>query len=114
METQEADIHTEDIVSMLLTGIAYLISPILLIWSLNTLFDLSIAFGFKTWLAGFILVILLRFHLRGSNSTEIYYESDDEDESADEEDAEISQKSKGKLIPYQKHRNKKKSPDGTV
>lgn len=111
MEKQEADIHTEDIVSMLLTGIAYLISPILLIWSLNTLFALSIAFGFQTWLAGFVLVILLRFHLRGSNSTEIYYESDDEDEAEDGENIEISSKNKGKLIPYQEHRNKKKSPD---
>ena len=112
METQEADIHTEDIVSMLLTGIAYLISPILLIWSLNTLFGLNIAFGFKTWLAGFVLVILFRFHLRGSNSTEIYYESDDEDGAEDGENAEIPPKSKGKLIPYQEHRNKKKPPDG--
>jgi hypothetical protein len=33
-----------------------IVSPILFIWSLNTLFGLSIAYGFFEWLAALILV----------------------------------------------------------
>lgn len=113
MDTKEEDIRNDDIISMLLTGIAYLISPILFIWSVNTLFNCNIAFSFKTWLAGLILVMLLRFHLKGSDNTEIYYESDDEEESDDAEDkdhADALPKHKGKLIPYQEHKDKRKTP----
>lgn len=35
---------------------AVTISPLLFIWSLNTLFGLKIAFGFFEWLAALILV----------------------------------------------------------
>jgi hypothetical protein len=33
-----------------------IVSPLIFIWSLNTLFGLSIAYGFFEWLAAFILV----------------------------------------------------------
>ena len=32
------------------------VSPILFIWSLNTLFELNIAYGFLEWLAALLLV----------------------------------------------------------
>jgi hypothetical protein len=122
MELKEFDVSTEDIISMALTAAAYLISPILFIWSVNTLFGCGIALNFKTWLAGFILVMLLRFHLRGSGSSgEPYYEYEDEEiaektENDDDDDAEQHrQQIRGKLIPYQDHKNKRKlPPDGTL
>jgi hypothetical protein len=40
--------------------VVLLIGPFLLIWSLNTLFNLNIEFTFWTWLAGFILILLFR------------------------------------------------------
>jgi len=36
--------------------IAVLIAPLMLIWSLNTLFGLTIAYGFFEWLAGLFLL----------------------------------------------------------
>jgi hypothetical protein len=124
MELKEFDVSTEDIISMALTAAAYLISPILFIWSVNTLFNCGIELSFKPWLAGFILILLLRFHLRGAGSSgEPYYEYDDEEitentenDDDDDDDAEQHrQQVRGKLIPYQDHKNKKKSPpDGTL
>lgn len=35
---------------------AIIISPFMFIWSLNTLFSLTIAFGFYEWLAALILI----------------------------------------------------------
>lgn len=37
-----------------------LIGPFLLIWALNQLFSLKIPFNFWNWLAGLILLLLLR------------------------------------------------------
>ncbi|HAO21249.1 MAG: hypothetical protein BWK80_20225 [Desulfobacteraceae bacterium IS3] len=120
MELKEFDVGAEDAISMALTAAAYLISPILFIWSVNTLFNCRIELSFKTWLAGFIMLMLLRFHLRGAGSSgEPYYEYDDEDISEttenDDDDAEQHrQRNRGKLIPYQDHKNKRKlPPDGT-
>ena len=39
----------------LLIVLAIGLGPMLLIWSLNVLFGLGIAYGFKTWLAAFLL-----------------------------------------------------------
>jgi hypothetical protein len=36
--------------------IAVIAGPLLVIWALNTLFNLSIAYGFFEWLAGLILL----------------------------------------------------------
>lgn len=121
MELKEFDVGTEDAISMVLTAAAYLISPILFIWSVNTLFNCEIELSFKPWLAGFILILLLRFHLRAGSSGEPYYEYDDEEitentENDDDDNAEQHrQQLRGKLIPYQDHKNKRKSPpDGTL
>jgi len=37
-----------------------LVSPILFIWALNTLFGLSIAYGFLEWLAALLILGVLR------------------------------------------------------
>ena len=39
---------------------AAIISPLLFIWALNTLFGLTIAFGFFEWLAALLLLGALR------------------------------------------------------
>lgn len=41
-----------------LFAIAFTIGPFLLIWSLNTLFVLNIAFDVKTWVAAWILIAM--------------------------------------------------------
>jgi len=40
--------------------IAILVGPFLLIWSLNTLFGLTIAYGFFEWLAALIILGFLK------------------------------------------------------
>ena len=44
-------------------GILHIISPFLLIWSLNTLFNIGIPLSFRTWLAGLLLIYVIRFHM---------------------------------------------------
>lgn len=44
--------------------IAAILSPLALIWSLNTLFSLNIAFGFFEWLAALILLGSVRQNIR--------------------------------------------------
>jgi hypothetical protein len=39
---------------------AAVVSPLLLIWALNTLFGLGIAFGFFEWLAALLILGMLR------------------------------------------------------
>tara|TARA_R100000008_G_scaffold11231_1_gene5619 strand:- start:1434 stop:1634 length:201 start_codon:yes stop_codon:yes gene_type:complete len=39
----------------LLVVLGFLTGPVLLIWSLNTLFHLGIAYNLKTWFASFVL-----------------------------------------------------------
>jgi len=47
--------------------VAVLLSPLLLVWSLNTLFpSLAIAYNFSTWLAAVIILGLLQ--VRGRRS----------------------------------------------
>lgn len=49
--------------------IAILVAPFIFIWSLNTLFGLTIAFGFFEWLAAlFLLGFLNKNHLKMKNS----------------------------------------------
>lgn len=43
-------------VIIIIALILAIVSPLLFIWSLNTLFGLKIAFGFFEWLAALILV----------------------------------------------------------
>lgn len=44
------------VVILIAALIAVLIAPLVLIWSLNTLFGLTIAYGFYEWLAGLFLL----------------------------------------------------------
>jgi hypothetical protein len=45
-------------------GIFFLVvNPFVLIWSLNTLFNLGIPFSFKTWLAGLLLIHVVKFQM---------------------------------------------------
>ncbi len=37
--------------------VIFLLGPFALIWALNTLFGLTIAYSFSTWLASFILML---------------------------------------------------------
>jgi len=98
---KETELTAGDIISSLLNVVAYIISPILLIWAVNTLFICGIPMSFKTWLAGFVLIMLLKFHLRGTGNSyenyddEYYYEEDD-DEDDDEYEYEEPHKSKKK------------------
>ncbi|MDM8525041.1 hypothetical protein QUF80_16850 [Desulfococcaceae bacterium HSG8] len=123
MEFKETELNVVDMVASLLNFIAYLISPILFIWSVNTLFDCEIPFSFKTWLAGLVLIMLIRFHLKGQTSSyekdydDYYYDDDDEEEEEedyydedDEDSEERKARLKAKLIAYQDHKNKRKSP----
>lgn len=49
--------NTSTIVTIVIVAlILALVSPILFIWSLNTLFGLNIAYGFLEWLAALLLV----------------------------------------------------------
>lgn len=43
------------IIVFLIIALFVLIGPIALIWSLNTLFNLAIAYTAETWLAAFII-----------------------------------------------------------
>lgn len=112
--------------------LAFLISPVLLIWAVNTLFDLKISFTVQNWIAGLVLFILLRFH------TGIFRFSTNGDEDCDYDFAGLQEdyeefmmedrwdpfhpdspktdkepgrkKNKGKLIFYLDHKKKRNSP----
>ncbi|MFP4349758.1 MAG: hypothetical protein ACOCW9_05880 [Thermodesulfobacteriota bacterium] len=103
--------------------LSFLISPILLIWSLNTLFKTGIALTLKNWLAGLVLMGIIKFLLRGKERVREMYEDyyrEDEDEEEDEEDPEWDygydfpetdkNRRKAKLILYQNPKNNHKSP----
>ncbi len=123
MNYKETDFSTADMIASFLNVIAYIISPVLFIWAVNTLFECGIEMTFKTWLAGFVLIMLLKFHLKSSgafpdNEYEGYDDYDDEyddeyddDDCSKYEDAEArNAKLKAKLIAYQDHKNKKNPP----
>lgn len=122
MEFKDTEISTADMIASLLNVIAYLISPILLIWSVNTLFDCGISVTFKTWLAGLVLIMLVRFHLRssgGSYEPDYYEDEYDEDDQDDfyyeDEEYETPEERKARLkrnlIVYPDSKNRKNPPD---
>ena len=52
--------NTSTVVTIIIVAlILALVSPILFIWSLNTLFGLNIAYGFLEWLAALLLVSMV-------------------------------------------------------
>ncbi len=100
-----------------LNVVAYLISPILFIWAVNTLFDCGIAYSFQTWLAGFVIVVLIRFHLKGSENAYGPYEDFNDDFSVEDfyddpfmDREERKAKMKANLIIYPNHHGNKNSP----
>lgn len=101
--------------------VAHLISPILFIWAVNTLFGCGIAYSFQTWLAGFVIVVLLRFHLRGSENSCEPFEDFDDDFSVDDfyddpfmDREERKAKMKANLIAYpNRGTGKNSSPEGS-
>ncbi len=50
---------------VLLVALAVIFMPLALIWALNTLFGLTIAFTLKTWLAALLLSAVLSGNARG-------------------------------------------------
>jgi hypothetical protein len=44
---------------VLLVLVLAVLSPLGLVWALNTLFGLGIAYTFKSWVAGLVLLVLL-------------------------------------------------------
>ncbi|MCP4110615.1 MAG: hypothetical protein GY749_34680 [Desulfobacteraceae bacterium] len=119
MSVKEIEFSPEDMIISFLNVLAYIISPILLIWAVNTLFDCGIQLKFKTWLAGLVIIMLIKFHFRGSGEPHYPYEDyydenedyyDDDDEYDDEDPEERKARLKAKLIAYQEHKNKKNSP----
>ncbi|OQY60608.1 MAG: hypothetical protein B6245_00380 [Desulfobacteraceae bacterium 4572_88] len=117
MSVQEAEFSMADVIATLLNFIAYLISPILFIWAVNTLFNCEIIISFKTWLAGLILIMLFKFHLKGLRETSYEenwdeYDEDDEyeyDKDDYETESERKARLKAKLIACQNHKNRRKS-----
>ena len=101
-----------------LNTVACVISPILFIWAVNTLFPCQISYSFKTWLAGFVLIILVRFHFRGADFLQDRYDEFDEFDDAYFDDMyhmdreERKAKLKAKLITYPGRKNKNEPPEG--
>jgi hypothetical protein len=99
----------------------YAINSLAFIWSLNALFNTGIPYSFKTWLAGVILFLVIRYTFRVGRSDEHNYQHDfDEEEDDDDEDEqeeedfedprarkERLQKLEQELLRYQEVRKKK-------
>lgn len=65
--------NTSTVVTIIIVAIILtIVSPILFIWSLNTLFGLNIAYGFFEWLAALLLV-----GVATGNGTNLKYKSKD-------------------------------------
>ena len=104
--------YKPNFISTLFTVLAHLICPILFIWSVNSLFGLAIAYSFKTWLAGFVLFLILRFHLKPNipqYDDDFYsddeFDEDDEDELTPEE---RRARMKASIIGFSENKDKKK------
>lgn len=54
---------------VLLLTICIVLSPLAVIWSLNTLFHLAIVYSFKTWLATFVLMTIVGAYPKVSNKS---------------------------------------------
>ncbi|MGE0086073.1 MAG: hypothetical protein AB7S75_16820 [Desulfococcaceae bacterium] len=118
MSTEETDYSAVERFVLILEILGYVFSPFLFIWSVNTLFQCGIPFSFKTWVAGFVLIMLARYHLKASVKTvEPYdYEFDEDDEEDDDDDGEtenINPERKGKVIAYREKKDRKNPPSDT-
>lgn len=88
-----------EIISILLYLIAYIITPFLIIWAINTLFQTEIPQSFKTWLAGLVMVMVIRFHMKPIINYH-YPEQYDEDEYEKDEDNEEINQNKSNFKDY--------------
>jgi len=105
MSDEETDYSAIGRLVFILGILGYVFSPFLFIWSVNTLFLCGIPFSFKTWLAGFVLMMLARYHLKASVKTvEPYYDEDEFDEDEDDDTENTKTDQKGNLIAYPKDR----------
>jgi len=118
MEIKEVEFGMDDVITSTLNVVAYIISPILFIWAVNTLFNCGIPMNFKTWLAGLVIIMLIKFHLKGTSVScpynEDYYDEYDDNDIYDDDDIcddnEHKEKMKSKFVPYNEHKNKKDPP----
>ena len=98
MNKQEIDddYYYVGLITLALQALAFLISPILFIWALNVLFNLGIPLEFKTWLAGMILILLARFHIKAvlpyQNEDDQDYEYDEKTDPFEDETPTIKQR----------------------
>ena len=70
----------------ILALIIHIASPLVFIWSLNTLFNTGIPFSFKTWFAGIALIYVVRYHLRPKDGYNYVHFDDEDDYDEDEDD----------------------------
>jgi len=76
----------------LIGTIIHLISPLILIWSVNTLFNPGILYSFKTWLAGLLIIYVVRFNIRPERPYDPFmFEDEDEEDEEDDEEEEIQE-----------------------
>jgi uncharacterized protein YlxW (UPF0749 family) len=54
----------------ILLGILSVTSPLIFIWSVNTLFNVGIPFSLKTWFAGLLLLYVVKYHMRGARTSD--------------------------------------------
>lgn len=106
---RETDFSALGRVVFILGILGYVFTPFLFVWSVNTLFLCDIPFTFKTWLAGFVLIMLARFHLKASVKTLEPYYDDEEDE--DGENSKPEQK--GNVIAHTEEKDRKNPPSDT-
>ncbi len=119
MSNGETDYSAIGRVVFILGILGYVFSPFLFIWSVNTLFQCGIPFSFKTWVAGFVLIMLARYHLKASVKTgepfydDYEFDEDDEDDDDDREAENINPVRKGKVIAYPEKKDRKNPPSDT-
>lgn len=96
-----------EMISVLLYLIAYIITPFLIIWAINTLFQTEIPQSFKTWLAGLVMVMVIRFHMKPTinyHCPEQYYDEDEYEEDKDNEEINQNQSNfKDYITPKKDH-----------
>jgi hypothetical protein len=106
MQYKDTSVTYNPILSLIIITGKYILFPLLFIWSVNTLFGTIIPFTIKTWLASVILIIVIRFAVKGSIlDVPPYYEDEDVDYEYDDKGEEIMY-----ILPKSK-KKRKKSPD---
>ena len=124
MSNKMVDLGRYGLIAVLLQVVPYIVSPFLFIWAVNTLFGSGIPITFKTWLAVFTIIVLVRYHTRSFDKPQdpydFYFDEDEGDDFFDEDEDEISpdpeeqrQKLRDNLIVYRSRSEKDTSPDGS-